>query len=184
MKFLVGERKKSAKLWAPHPSGPPPLRAPTLRAPTPSGPHPSRNKIGQMRPNKDGQIQVWPKFGRDRPLGGREQGLWRKCKVNAKSLASRDRVFAPGFAVGGGREQHFGERGRSTLAWGSLTSRIGTLARVCGWERRHHRRDTGASKKSGPGRSDGGVPRGGGRGSGGAGRAPGKGALGGEGRKN
>ena len=32
MRFPVGERKKSAKFWAPHPS------APSLRAPNPSGP--------------------------------------------------------------------------------------------------------------------------------------------------
>ena len=68
------------------------------------------------------------------------------------------RVFAPGFALA--------RRARAILwrkwkvnAWGSLASRIGTLARVCGWERRHHRRDTGASKK-GPRAIDGGGSRG------------------------
>ena len=50
-KFRAGERKKSAKFWALHPSGPHPsgphpsgphlfwVRAPTAPAPTPSGPH-------------------------------------------------------------------------------------------------------------------------------------------------
>ena len=46
MKTVAGRGKKSAKFWAPHPSGPPPFGphfylvwAPTLRGPDPSGPH-------------------------------------------------------------------------------------------------------------------------------------------------
>ena len=39
MKFPAGERKKSAKFWAPPPFGPPPF-GPHPSAPTPSGPHP------------------------------------------------------------------------------------------------------------------------------------------------
>ena len=87
MKFPVGEGKKRAKFWAPHPSrstfsgfGPPPLRAPTpsgphpfgappLRAPTPSGPQklgiPPRKlakcglaKFGQLKLAKFGQIRM------------------------------------------------------------------------------------------------------------------------------
>ena len=37
-KMGVGEGKKGAKFWAPHPSGPHPFGPPPLRAPTPSGP--------------------------------------------------------------------------------------------------------------------------------------------------
>ena len=76
MKFPVGESKKSAKFWAPNPSGPTfsGFGPPPLRAPHPFGPPllqaPTKNKIGQMwsgqirstiigqiRPNKDGQMQ-------------------------------------------------------------------------------------------------------------------------------
>ena len=48
MKFPAGERKKSAKFWAPPPFGPPPFGPPPfvphffwVRAPTPPGPHSS-----------------------------------------------------------------------------------------------------------------------------------------------
>ena len=81
MKFPAGERKKSAKFWAPlrppNPSGPQPsppkFGPPTLRAPPflGSGPHPygpppkkkgqmrsGQIRFGQMRPNKDGQIRL------------------------------------------------------------------------------------------------------------------------------
>ena len=86
--FPAGERKKSAKFWAPNPSGPQPF-VPHLfwgRAPTPPGPHQfgigqirpnevgqmrpalakcgiGQIRFGQMRPNKDGQIR----FGQMRP---------------------------------------------------------------------------------------------------------------------
>ena len=88
-----GREQKSAKFWAPHPSGPPPLRAPTPPGPHPSGPHPFRPppktklakcglakfgqqklaKFGQMRMAKCGQLTVAKcgigqiRFGQMRP---------------------------------------------------------------------------------------------------------------------
>ena len=81
MKFPVGERKKSAKFWAPHPPGPttrpahhppPPQRTPHLstkkkNAQMRSGQIRSHNigqirpnTVGQMRPVKFGQMWYWP----------------------------------------------------------------------------------------------------------------------------
>ena len=57
MRFPVGERKKSAKFWAPHPATPT-LRGPTLRSwfgqsrPIKVG----QSRFGQSRSNKGGQI--------------------------------------------------------------------------------------------------------------------------------
>ena len=88
------EQKKSAKFWAPHPSGPtlrapnpsgptfsgfgpPPLRgphlsgSPPLRVPTPPGPHPSGSPPLRVPTNTIGQMrsgQIWSnKIGQIRP---------------------------------------------------------------------------------------------------------------------
>ena len=83
VKFPAEEKKKSAKFWASHPSGPPPLRAhfprshhahrPTSTSITNTPPPHQRKQIGQMRSGQirsigDGQIR----FGqmRSRPKGG------------------------------------------------------------------------------------------------------------------
>ena len=53
--MVAGEGKKSAKFWAPHPSGPHPA------GPHPSGPTLRGHPSGQVWPIKDGQKSVWPK---------------------------------------------------------------------------------------------------------------------------
>ena len=61
MNFPVGERKNSAKFWAPHPSDPPPFGPPPFgRGPTPPGPHQNKKLANAVWPTsvKFGQIRM------------------------------------------------------------------------------------------------------------------------------
>ena len=91
MNFPVGERKKSAKFWAPHPAGPhpsgphlegpPPLQPQPLQAPTPLRPHPLRALTKTKNwPNRFG-ASWWRTFHES---FGHDVKFDRSCRFNVE----------------------------------------------------------------------------------------------------